>query len=200
MRYRILTIAFLSLIVFGCKSKDEEKGKVADHPKIIVEQEKPPQKTIALGDGLEAKLQALILEYAKEYPIKKISDNEKAVHQSYYVSFFTVNGESMLAICRQSFVFELFPDFAFSNENMPNKKPTPKGILKGSDLPVIIFDTDENIGSPFYDVAHLNSEIPNKYYAEEEVSHDNSIPPIFTYKIDDSEFQLAGRSKSQRID
>lgn len=190
----------MSLLVFGCKSKEEEKAKVADHSKIVVEQEKPPQKTIALGDGLEAKLQALILEYAKQYPIKHISDEEKATHQSYYVSFFTVNGDSMLAICRQPFVFELFPDFAFSSENMPNKKPEPRGILKSSDLPVIIFDTDENIGNPFYDVAHLNSEIPNKYYAEEEVSHDNSIPPIFTYKIDGGEFQLSGKSKSQRID
>tara|TARA_R100000935_G_scaffold58923_1_gene100042 strand:+ start:15697 stop:16026 length:330 start_codon:yes stop_codon:yes gene_type:complete len=105
-----------------------------------------------------------------------------------------------LPICRQPFVFDLFPDIAFSGNEIPEKKPTPLGLHENSDLPIIVFDTENSIGDKFYSRSFLNSDIPEFYYAKDEMSHDTIIPPIFKYKINNGHLMFLEKSKGQRID
>ncbi len=204
-KYNIIILVFIFLV--SCKEstkKNENRSDIdLDIRENDIEERKPDNYIYSQPNqinGLSKELFSLLNEYSLKYPIKEIKPDNQLVKQSYYVSFFKVENDTMLAICRQPFVFELFPEYGFTKDEKPNLTPSAKGIIKDSDLPIIIFDIAENLGVNFYDSKFLNKEIPEEYFTGKDKIHDTIIPEIYKYKLKNNTFSLIGKSKEQWID
>lgn len=199
MKNLILTLSFL-VVLSGCKDNKGnkeipslEESQVTSEVVAVAK-----QKPVSYG-SIDSELADLIKEIVNDYPIKKIEETPENVHQSYYVSFFKVGSDTLLAICRQPFLMELFPDYAFDETDTPKEKPEYIGMVEGANLPIFIFDSG-GIGNGFYKNASLVKEYPERYITDEGKSHDTEIPPIYKYKIRNGNFEFIGKSKSQWID
>ena len=195
-------ILFLSLcsIFTGCKDngkKDDSTSpeeRQADTEQVIVGE----QKSITYG-GLDDRLVDLLKEIVVDYPIKEVEETPENVHQSYYVSFFKVGADTLLALCRQPYLMEVFPDYAFNKSEAPKEKPEYIGMVEGVNLPIFIFDFG-GAGNGFYKNASLVKEYLERYVTDEGKFHDTEIPPIHKYKVQNGNFEFLGKSKSQWID
>ncbi len=195
-------ILLLSLCLFfsGCKDNLKkgdnalpEKHQAATE-KVAVEK----QKSIFYG-GLDNSLVDLLREIVNDYPIKKVEETPENVHQSYYVSFFKVGADTLLVLCRQPYLMEVFPDYAFDKSETPEEKPEYIGMVEGADLPIFIFDSG-GVGNGLYENASLVKKYPKRYVTDEGKFHDTEIPSIYKYKIQNGNFEFLGKSKSQWID
>ncbi|TAI48494.1 hypothetical protein [Flagellimonas allohymeniacidonis] len=199
MRNLILLLSFLAVLL-GCKDnkKNKESPVLEERQANTEEVEVAKQKPVAYGP-MDSELVDLIKEIVNDYPIKKVEETPENVHQSYYVSFFKVGSDTLLALCRQPYFFEGFPDYAFAKNETPKEKPEYVGMVEDADMPIFIFDSD-GVGNCFYKNAPLVKEYPEKYLTDEGKSHAPEIPPIYKYKVQNGNFKFLGKSKSQWID
>lgn len=203
MKYQILSLIVL-FFVFSCKeprgNKAEQYDEREDDTEMVdnIPNGHQVQKQLGYGD-LDKKLINLISYVKTDYPIKEVEDLPTLVHQSYYVAFFQSQKDTILAVCRQPFLMELFPDFAFEDNERPKTKPEYVGMVKNADIPIFIFDSG-GMGNGFYKNAELVKEYPEKYLTSDGKEHDTIVPPIFKYKIENNNFKFLGKSKSQWID
>lgn len=199
MKNLILLLSFLA-VLSGCKDNKENKEspsleeRQADKEEVAIAKQNP----VSYG-SMDSGLVDLIKEIVNDYPIKKVEETPENVHQSYYVSFFKVGADTLLALCRQPYLMEGFPDYAFDKAETPKEKPEYVGMVEDAGLPIFIFDSG-GVGNGFYKNASLVKEYPERYVIDEGKSYAPEIPPIYKYKIRNGNFEFLGKSKSQWID
>ncbi|MEM6816823.1 MAG: hypothetical protein AAF600_20950 [Bacteroidota bacterium] len=201
MKNLIITLLFM-FVLSSCKNNkksNENKKSVTEVGQTI---KKSKTDVISENKGysqLDKNLSHLVNEYSKDYPIKAVEEVPENVHQSYYVSFFKVGDDTIMALCRQPYLMEVFPEFAFDKSETPKEKPEYMGMVENGDLPIFIFDS-EGVGNGFYGNTALAKEYPEKYLTNEGKSHAPEIPPIYKYIVQNGDFKFLSKSESQWID
>ncbi|UII76010.1 hypothetical protein LV716_17355 [Flagellimonas sp. HMM57] len=198
----LIPMLLFVVVLSSCKNQQKDNENQHDVTEFSRSTEKSEIEVSSQNKNyihLDSTLSELIYQYSKEYPIKKVEDTSKYVLQSYYVSFFKVKSDTLLALCRQPFLMELFPTYAFEENETPKEHPEYVGMVEGADLPIFIFDSGE-AGNRFYNNTPIIKKYPERFVTDEGKSHTPEIPPIYKYKVNKGDFKFLGKSESQWID
>lgn len=140
-------------------------------------------------------LDQIVKEYIIKYPIREVQC-DTITKQSYYLSFALFNKDTVITICRQPFLFDLFPDYFFKGHS-PDERLEPINIIEYNDsTPVIVFDQHPNISHVFLKQARIpfdKGKLEN--YRIREV-FDKLVPPMWIYKYRNKEFHFVEETDS----
>lgn len=129
---------------------------------------------------------------------KELLQEEEESLPSYYVCFYKINNDTLLAITKQPYLFEDFPLWLFDKDNVDEKgvisltgKPAEEKIdLQGlfyldGKIPVTVFDNSNKFyGKGFYDKDTLIKKVPKKYLFNIVHSKEVLLPRLYLINKD----------------
>ncbi len=129
--------------------------------------------------GSSSDLNDILKIYAADFPLDRMLDD--ATPGSYIVYFYTQGTDTMVTVGKQSFYFQLVPDFVF-----PDHKPRlflDMGLFHmNAGDPVFIKDVKDFVGKPFYAQLIEADSVPDHFRLQYGGIYSPHIPPFYTYR------------------